>query len=354
MPSSLEDKIYNSLRKVIDPDFKKDLVSLNMIDDLTIDGKNNVSFAIALTTPVCPVKDFFKQECIQYLRADNPQIRKIHIDFTVQKKKKKSHFFSQVHHAVVVASGKGGVGKSLVAANLAIALKNMGARIGILDADIYGPSVPTIFHTEGSYPGVKKVGNKNYLIPIAKQGIKMLSMGYLAKPQQAVIWRGPMASSAIKQFLLDTDWGELDYLIIDLPPGTGDIHLSICQNVSLSGALIVTTPQKIALIDAVKAVQMFQQKHIRVPILGVIENMSYFSPPKTSEEKYYLFGKDGGKRLASQYEIPFLGEIPIDTPMREAADAGTLLENFTKSDKNTTFTKISEQLVRNIAKLSSS
>jgi ATP-binding protein involved in chromosome partitioning len=227
-----------------------------------------------------------------------------------------------VKNIIAVGSGKGGVGKSTVSVNLALALAKGGAKVGIMDADIYGPSIPIMLGIKGERPLMKDVDGKGMIVPIDVMGLKAMSIGLLIDDRQAVVWRGPMASSALKQFVTDVLWGELDYLIIDLPPGTGDIHLTMVQTIPVTGAVIVTTPQEVALADAKKAIMMFDGPQIKVPILGVVENMAYFTPPELPDNKYYIFGQDGGKRLADMFEIPFLGQLPITMSIREGGDMG--------------------------------
>jgi len=227
-----------------------------------------------------------------------------------------------VKNIIAVASGKGGVGKSTVASNLAISLKQMGFSVGLVDADIYGPSVPTMFDVSTARPGTINVDGKSKMDPVESYGVKILSIGFFAKPDQAVVWRGPMASKALNQLLRDAHWGELDFMILDLPPGTGDIHLSTVQAVPITGAVIVSTPQNVALADARKGVAMFKVENINVPVLGMIENMAYFSPPELPDNKYYIFGQDGVKNLSNQLQVPFLGELPIVQSIREAGDVG--------------------------------
>lgn len=249
---------------------------------------------------------------------------------------------------IAIASGKGGVGKSTVTANLALALAADGAKVGVIDADIFGPSMPVMFDAENARPGVLQRNGKNLLIPIEQYGIKLLSIGFLAPPDEAVVWRGPMASSALRQFLGDTDWGQLDYLLIDLPPGTSDIHLTLVQTVPVTGAVIVTTPQKVALADAQKGISMFRQKQINVPILGVVENMAYFTPAELPENKYYIFGKDGGKTLAQRFEVPFLGEVPLVQSIRESGDEGKPVV-MRDIDASMAFRNIARDLARSVA-----
>ena len=249
---------------------------------------------------------------------------------------------------IAIASGKGGVGKSTCASNLAVALAKKGAKVGLIDADISGPSVPTMFNVEGEQPAVKQEDGKNIITPIEQYGVKLMSIGFLTPADSAVVWRGPMASSALRQFISDVDWGELDYLLLDLPPGTSDIHLTMVQTVPVTGAVIVTTPQKVALTDAARGLSMFNQPQINVPILGVVENMAYFTPDELPNNKYYLFGKEGGRKLSERYDVPFLGEIPIVQSIRESGDTGypaVLTEGVTAR----AFAALAENLARQVA-----
>jgi ATP-binding protein involved in chromosome partitioning len=229
---------------------------------------------------------------------------------------------SGVKNIIAVVSGKGGVGKSTVSANLALALSANGAKVGLMDADIYGPSVHIMFGVRGERPMMREVDGKGLIVPLERYGIKLLSIGLLVDEKQAVVWRGPMVSSAIKQFVNDVDWGELDYLILDMPPGTGDIHLTVVQNIPVTGVIVVTTPQLVALADAKKGIAMFSQAGLKVPVIGLVENMSYFTPEELPGKKFYIFGKDGGKNLADEYDIPLLGQIPIVQNIREGGDIG--------------------------------
>jgi ATP-binding protein involved in chromosome partitioning len=253
-----------------------------------------------------------------------------------------------VKNIIAIASGKGGVGKSTVTTNLAVALARSGAKVGLIDADIFGPSIPVMFNCEKEQPEVVVVNGKNVIMPLEHYGVKLMSIGFLAPPDSAVVWRGPMASSALKQFISDTQWGELDYLFIDLPPGTSDIHLTLVQTVPVTGAVIVTTPQKIALADATKGLVMFQQPQINVPVLGVVENMAYFTPEELPSNRYHIFGKDGGKNLAEKYNVPFLGQIPLVQSIRESGDSGlpAVLKDGITADA---FTHLAESLARQIA-----
>lgn len=318
-----EEAIRKTLSRVQDPDLKKDLVTLGMIQKIKIEG-NKVSFNVVLTTPACPLKEVIKNNCLEALEEDFGKAVTWDIFMTSQVTtvRDATPVLPEVKNIIAVASGKGGVGKSTTAVNLAVALAELGAKVGLIDADISGPSIPTMFNVEGEQPSVKKVGEKNIIIPIVQYGVKLMSIGFLTPTDSAVVWRGPMASSALRQFISDVDWGELDYLLIDLPPGTSDIHLTMVQTIPVTGAVIVTTPQKVALADASKGLSMFRQPQINVPVLGVVENMAYFTPEELPNNKYYLFGKEGGKRLAEKYDVPLLGEIPIVQSIRESGDTG--------------------------------
>jgi len=254
-----------------------------------------------------------------------------------------------VKNIIAVVSGKGGVGKSTIAANLALALAEGGATVGLMDADIYGPSVPIMFGVRGERPMMKEIDGKGFIVPLEKFGIKLMSIGLLVDEKNAVVWRGPMASSAIRQFVTEVDWGELDYLIIDMPPGTGDIHLTLIQTVPVTGAVVVTTPQAVALADAKKAIAMFAQAQINVPIIGLVENMAYFTPAELPNNKYYLFGKEGGKNLAEEYELPFLGQIPLVQTIREGGDGGVPAMVGDDAVTQNAFRNFASLAVRNIA-----
>ncbi len=325
-----KDDILKALSNVQEPDLGKDLVTLNMVQDVVITG-NNVSFTVVLTTPACPMKDLIQNACINAVKLLVNKEAAVTVNFTSNtssNRKDAGTLLAGVKNIIAVVSGKGGVGKSTVAANLALALAGDGAKVGLMDADIYGPSQHIMFGVRGERPMMKDNGGKGLIVPIEKFGIKLMSIGLLIDEKQAVVWRGPMVSSAIKQFVSDVDWGELDYLIIDMPPGTGDIHLTIVQTVPVTGVIVVTTPQLIALADAKKGIAMFSQAQLKVPVIGLVENMSYFTPteftenPQDAAHKYYIFGKDGGKQLAEEFDIPFLGQIPIMQNIREGGDIG--------------------------------
>ncbi|MGA1378329.1 MAG: Mrp/NBP35 family ATP-binding protein [Chitinophagaceae bacterium] len=318
------EKILDALRNVQEPDLGKDLVTLNMVQDIAIDG-NNVSFTLVLTTPACPMKDMMRIACENAIKLLVNKAALVTVNFTAQTTSKRvdaGAVLPQVKNIIAVFSGKGGVGKSTIAANLALALSQGGAKVGLMDADIYGPSVPIMFGVRGERPMMKEVNGKGMIVPLERFGIKLMSIGLLVDEKNAVVWRGPMASSAVKQFVTDVHWENLDYLVIDMPPGTGDIHLTLLQTVPVTGAVIVTTPQDVALADAKKGIAMFGQAQLNVPLIGLVENMSYFSPAELPDNRYYIFGKQGGRRLADEYDIPFLGEIPLVQSIREGGDQG--------------------------------
>lgn len=318
-----EAQILNALSNVIDPDFKKDLVTLGMIKDVEIEGKN-VSFTIELTTPACPLKDQLEGDSRKEIAAVDDTLN-VTVNFTskvTSLRDIKADVLPGVRNVIAVASGKGGVGKSTVSTNIALALAKKGAKVGLLDADIYGPSIPTMLGVTDQKPGIKEVDGKHKILPVESDGIKMMSIGFLINELQAVVWRGPMVSSALRQFISDVIWGELDYLVLDLPPGTGDVHLTIAQIAPITGAVVVTTPQEVAAADARKAISMFNMDGVNIPILGIIENMAFFTPDELPDKKYYLFGQDGGKRLAEQFKVPFLGELPLIPAIGKKADLG--------------------------------
>ena len=318
-----EKDIMAALSTVQDPDLHNDLVSLSMVRDVKA-GPERVSFTVVLTTPACPLKEKIRRDCEEAVRkviGDTVELD-IVMSSSVTTSRDKAPVLTGVKNIVAIASGKGGVGKSTVTANLAVALAQTGAKVGLIDADIYGPSIPVMFNCEHDQPEVKVVNRKNVIQPLDQYGVKLLSIGFLTPPDSPVVWRGPMASSALKQFIGDADWGELDYLLIDLPPGTSDIHLTLVQTVPVTGAIIVTTPQKVALADATKGLAMFRQHQINVPVLGIVENMSYFTPEELPGNKYFIFGKDGGKNLSEKYGVPLLGQVPLVQGIRESGDSG--------------------------------
>jgi ATP-binding protein involved in chromosome partitioning len=340
--------ILKALSKVDDPDLKRDLVSLNMIKDVEVTPKK-ISFTVVLTTPACPLKEKIRQDCLEAVEplADGREID-IAITSSVTTSRNNAPLLPGVKNIIAIASGKGGVGKSTVTTNLAVALAKSGAKVGLIDADIFGPSIPTMFNCEHEQPAVQEINGKNIIIPLEQYGVKLMSIGFLAPPDSAVVWRGPMASSALKQFFSDALWGELDYLLIDLPPGTSDIHLTMVQTVPVTGAVIVTTPQKVALADANKGLAMFKQPQINVPILGIVENMAYFTPEELPNNQYFIFGKDGGKNLSEKYNVPLLGQIPLVQSIRESGDSG-LPAVLKEGPVGKAFMDLAEALARQIA-----
>jgi ATP-binding protein involved in chromosome partitioning len=346
-----KEKILEALSNVQEPDLGKDLVTLNMVKDIEIEG-NYVSFTVTLTTPACPLKDMIKNACINAVKLLVNKEAVVNVKFdanTTTKRNDTGAVLPKVRNIIAVVSGKGGVGKSTVAANLALAISQGGAKVGLMDADIYGPSVPIMFGVRGQRPLMVDIGEKGMIAPLEKYGIKLISIGLLVDEKSAVVWRGPMASSAIRQFVTDVYWDELDYLIVDMPPGTGDIHLTLMQTVPVTGVIVVTTPQDVALADAKKGIAMFGQAQMNVPIIGLVENMSYFTPAELPNNKYYIFGKEGGKRLADEYEIPFLGQIPLVQSIREGGDAGVPAMMSDDEVTKTAFRAFASDVVRSIS-----
>ncbi len=345
------DQIKQALSHVNDPDLKKDLVSLNMIENIKIEG-TTVSFDLVLTTPACPMKNMMKNDCINAIKeyVDANAIVDVNLTSKVTTKRNTDdEFLKNIKNIIAVASGKGGVGKSTVAVNLAVALANTGAKVGLVDADIYGPSIPLMFNATNEKPKAFESDGKTKIVPIEKYGVKILSIGFFVDPAKALVWRGPMASGALKQLFSDGDWGELDYMVIDLPPGTGDMHLTMVQTVPVTGAVIVSTPQQVAIADVIKATSMFEQDGINIPILGMVENMSYFTPAELPDNKYYLFGKDGCKKLAEQLNVPLLSQIPIVQSISESGDSGVPVACNPDSIEGKAFMQLAENVAQQIA-----
>lgn len=346
-----KEAVLAALSNVEEPDLGKDLVTLNMVQDIHIEG-NNVSFTVVLTTPACPLKEMIEKACINAIHhlVSKEAVVKVNMTANVNTNRKDGKsVLPGVKNIILVASGKGGVGKSTVAVNLALGLSQEGAKVGLLDADIYGPSVPIMLGMRDERPQMTDVNGKGMIVPIERYGIKAMSIGLLIDEKQAVIWRGPMASSAIKQFISDVNWGELDYLVIDMPPGTGDVHLTMVQTIPVTGALIVSTPQAVAAADARKAIMMLKQGQINVPILGIVENMAYFTPAELPDNKYYIFGKGGAQQMADQFELPFLGEIPIVQAIREGGDKGIPAVLNDEPVSKHAFMTLAQAVARNVA-----
>jgi ATP-binding protein involved in chromosome partitioning len=332
-----EDIVRKGLSYVIEPDLKKDLISANLVSGINIQG-NKIAFNLKINNPAMHSKQRMEEAVLHYLQLHVSEDVEVEIDFTPLEKHQSKREDSQrktlhgVKNIIAVASGKGGVGKSTITANIAAGLAKKGFKVGLIDADIYGPSMPMMFDEITSVPGGVDIDGKQKMTPVESSwGVNIMSIGFFAQANQAIVWRGPMVDSALKQMANDTHWGELDYLLIDLPPGTGDIHLTLVQNIPLTGIVVVTTPQPVALADARKAVGMFKMDGVTIPILGLVENMSYFVPEDMPEKKYYIFGKDGAKGLAEDLKIPLIAQIPLVTSVREAGDAGrpAVLQNGT-------------------------
>jgi ATP-binding protein involved in chromosome partitioning len=319
--------VIAALQHITLPNDDQNIVESGAIKNIQLFG-SDVELDVEIKNPTLQYKKKVEVDCLKAIHDYAYEKSKVKVNLIVnapvkeKENKIKGNPIPGVKNIIAVSSGKGGVGKSTIAANLAVGLSDLGYKVGVIDADIYGPSMPIMFGLEGETPTTVNVDGKSKIKPLESYGVKLLSIGFFAQSQQAVVWRGPMASKALNQLLWDTHWGELDYLVVDLPPGTGDIHLSLVQSIPLTGAVVVSTPQHIALADAQKGVNMFRMDSIDVPVLGMVENMSYFTPEELPDNKYYIFGKEGAKGLAKQMDIDLLAEIPIVQSIREAADAG--------------------------------
>ena len=322
--SITKEQILEALKNVDDPDLKKDIVTLGMVKDVEVDGKK-VNFTVVLTTPACPMKDMIHKACVNAVKyyVDKEAIVEVNMTANVTANKTSKQIpLPGIKNIIAVSSGKGGVGKSTIAANLACALAMQGAKVALVDADIYGPSVPMMFDVIHGRPKAKVIDGVEKMEPLESYGVKINSIGFMAAPDQAVPWRGPMATKAINELIGKTHWGELDYMILDLPPGTGDIIITLVANIPITAAVIVTTPQNVALSDTLRGINMFKMPAINVPVLGVVENMAYFTPAELPNNKYYIFGKDGGRSLAEKAGVPLLAQIPLVQSICEAGDAG--------------------------------
>ena len=351
-----KNKISEILGNIHFENNKVDIISDGSVKNIVV-FDNEIVIDLKILKPTLQAKNTIKRKIIDSLKNNIDSNIDVKINFVVISEKENTIFNSSrkienISNIIAISSGKGGVGKSTVTANLAVSLSKMGFNVGVLDADIYGPSIPEMFDVSGQKPLAVDVNGKSKMKPIESYGVKILSIGFFTKIDQAVIWRGPMASKALNQMIFDADWGVLDFLLVDLPPGTGDIHLSIMQSLPISGSVVISTPQKIALNDARKGVSMFKKENINVPVLGIIENMAYFTPEELPNNKYYLFGKEGAKNLSSDLGIPFLGEIPIIQSVREASDIGrpaAMQENTISEDIFNRISKnmLSQLLIRN-------
>lgn len=319
------ENVKEVLTNITEPDVKKDIISLDLVHDIQINN-NELTFKLYVLNPAMHARKRMEDACYFAIERNFGKEVKVNIDVQLLQKGERApeqrKILPGVKHIIAVASGKGGVGKSTVAANLAAGLALEGYTVGLVDADIYGPSMPLMFDVQNEKPRTGEVNGRKKIIPVENYGVKILSIGFFADTSQAIVWRGPMASKALNQMFSDAHWGPLDFMIIDLPPGTGDVHLSLVQGVPLTGAVVVSTPQDIALADAIKAVSMFQLDSINVPILGIVENMAYFSPDDMPDKKYYIFGREGARDLATDLRVPFLGELPLIQTVREAGDVG--------------------------------
>ena len=351
-----KEDIYKALDTITAPGEGKSLVENKNITNIVVFG-NEIEVDVTISNPTLQAKKKTEAEITKVIKANVSDAIQVKINLKVEKpavkenpNKIRGKEIPNIKNIIAIASGKGGVGKSTITANTAISLAKMGFNVGVLDADVYGPSQHIMFDVEKAKPLSVNIEGRSKMKPVESYGVKLLSLGFFTDPGQAVIWRGPMASKALNQLIFDADWGELDFLLIDLPPGTGDVHLSIVQALPISGAVIVSTPQNIALADAKKGVAMFQQENINVPVLGIIENMAYFTPEELLDNKYYIFGKDGAKNLAEDIKTKFLGEIPLVQSIRESGDVGrpVAMQNGTVLEKS--FNEITKEMVAELLK----
>tara|TARA_B100000287_G_scaffold430733_1_gene486552 strand:- start:143 stop:1285 length:1143 start_codon:yes stop_codon:yes gene_type:complete len=353
MKISKED-VINALKTISLSGDNENIIDKGSVSNVMIFG-DQIDIDLKLNNPSLQARKKLEVLILKTLHEKVYEKAKIKINVSIVAEEKKDQSItaktlSGIENVIAISSGKGGVGKSTITANIAVTLSNMGCKVGVLDADIYGPSIPTMFDVEGKKPFSVQINGISKMQPIENYGVKILSIGFFTQPGQAVIWRGPMAAKALNQMIFDANWGDLDFLLIDLPPGTGDIHLSIVQSLPINGAVVVSTPQNVALTDAKKGIAMFQQKNINVPVLGIIENMSYFTPQELPQNKYYIFGKKGAEYLANDMEVPFLGSLPLVQSVRESADYGRPASMQEKTSINNDFTVITKNLVSQVLK----
>jgi len=356
--SVAREDVVDALRKIVHPDEDKDIIRLDMVKDLTVENRR-VSFTVVVKNPDSAFANQVQEACRRVLHEEVDRELEVDVELDSEMiplgddvmvgdqsgEKQQTSGEDGVKNAIAVASGKGGVGKSTVAVNLAMALSEQGYNVALVDTDIYGPSVPKMMGMEGEKP---RVNDERKIEPLEKHGIKLLSMGFMVDPDKAVVWRGPMVTKAVRQFLGDVHWGDIEYMILDLPPGTGDVQLTVVQTIPLTGAVIVSTPQDMALADARKGKAMFD--NVNVPVVGMVENMAYFTPPDLPDRKYYLFGREGAKRLAQELDVPFLGQVPIEQKVRETGDDGTpIVRAHPDSLSAQAFDSIADQLVEQVA-----
>ena len=350
-----KESVIKVLKTLNTPGSGEDLITSGSVTNIQVFG-DQIDINLKINNPSLQARKKIEVEILKAIHSQINVKAKINTDITVDSTKQsrsqpiKGKPIVGIDSIIAIASGKGGVGKSTVTANIAVTLAKMGLKVGVLDADIYGPSMPLMFDLEGERPIAKEVDGKSKMLPLESYGVKILSIGFFTKPDQAVIWRGPMASKALNQLIFDAAWGDLDFLLIDLPPGTGDIHLSIVQSLPITGAVVVSTPQQIALADARKGIAMFQQDSIKIPILGIVENMAYFTPDELPNSKYYIFGKDGAKALSESKGIPFLGSLPLLQTIREASDYGRPAALQDDSLVAESFKLVVQELVRQVIK----
>jgi ATP-binding protein involved in chromosome partitioning len=351
MPKTLDvSTVLEVLRPVQDPELRKSLVELNMIRNVNVEG-GNVSFTLVLTTPACPLRQFIVEDCERAINT-LPGVQHVAVEVTAETPQQKAlpdrTGIAGVKNILAVSSGKGGVGKSTIAVNVAVALAQAGAKVGLIDADIYGPNTPTMLGLGHAKVTVQQGEKGEVIEPAFNYGVKLVSMGFLIDPDQPVIWRGPMLNGIIRQFLYQTQWGDLDYLIVDMPPGTGDAQLTLTQAVPLAGAVIVTTPQTVALMDARRGLRMFQQ--MQVPVLGIVENMSYFIPPDLPDRQYDIFGSGGGQKTSKELGLPLLGCVPLEMSLREGGDRGIpIVIDLPNSASALALTAIAQQIAAQVS-----
>lgn len=350
------DQVIAALSQVTHPAYGNDIVSLNMVSDIIIQDQQ-VSFTLTFQKPTDPLMTSIQKSCrvaLQTQLGASVEIGEIKVNSLYKKAEPKESSLSQVKNIIAIASGKGGVGKSTVASNLAVALAKLGYKTGLIDADVYGPSVPKMFHAETEKPAVKQDNDQDIIVPIERYGVKILSIGFFVDPKDALVWRGPMATNALKQLIHQGEWGALDFLLIDLPPGTGDVHLTLVQEMAITGAIIVSTPQQVALADAIKGINMFKGEKINVPVLGLVENMAWFTPEELPGNKYYIFGKEGCTKLAAETGVPLLGQIPIVQSICEDGDNGKPSAFNEHTLVGTAFRQLAEKMVAQVEKRNAS
>ena len=342
-----KEQILKVLSQVNHPETKENIVDMGLVREVVY-REEKLWLTLQFEKPNDPFIQSLKKACTRVINQafGKDSLLPEHIQVMVPERVPPPPVMPGVKNIIAVASGKGGVGKSTVAVNLACALARTGSRVGLIDADVYGPSIPKMFHVEGERPAARTEGDQEWIIPIEKYGVKLLSVGLFVRPEDAVVWRGPMATSALKQLITQGDWGELDYLLIDLPPGTGDVHLTMVQEVPVTGVVIVSTPQEVALADVIKGINMFAGDKINVPVLGIIENMSWFTPEELPENRYYIFGKEGCKKLAEKLGISLLGQIPIVQGIRESGDSGEPVGLFPNTPSGKEFHKLAQSVKR--------